>query len=268
MSDGEGELETVRRFSSRAGEYARHRPSYPEAVLDELERRDYLDLGTRVADVGAGTGIFAEQLIGKGCEVWAVEPNGAMRSVAETSLGDRHQFHSVTGDAADIPLDDGTVELVTAAHAFHWFDAGAARREFVRILEPPHRAALIWNIRDPDGSEFMRALEDVLDEFGVDYSRVADSYHDQIDRLEDFFVGAAGEPQGGYRHRTFEHTQKLGRQGLIGLVTSFSYMPRPGADRFEESIEALRDVFDLYSEDGAVEIVYDTELYVGEIRSG
>lgn len=263
MSDNEGELASVRRFSSRAGEYARHRPSYPTAALDKLETVGYLELGTSVADVGSGTGIFAEQLIGRGCEVWAVEPNGAMRTIAETSLGDRHQFHSVAGDAADIPLDDDSVELVSAAQAFHWFEPDAAREEFLRISQPPHRVALLWNIRDPHGSAFMEALEDVLDEYGVDYGHVVGNYHEQVEQMEPFFGGSEGD--GAYHHRTFDHVQPLDLQGLIGLITSFSYMPRSGADGFEASIEALRALHEEYADDGSVEIVYDTQLYFGEI---
>lgn len=265
MEEPEGELESVRRFSSRAGEYARHRPAYAEEALDRLETHGYLEMGTRVADVGAGTGIFTEQLIGRGCEVWAVEPNGAMRSIAETALDDRHQFHSVTGDASDIPLDDDSVELVTAAQAFHWFDREAAREEFLRILEPPERVALVWNIRDRTGSAFMEALEDVLDEHGVDYQEVVDRYEDQTDGLEAFFGGT--ESEDAFRHRSFDYVQTLGLQGLFGLVTSFSYMPRPGTDDFDACVAALQELFEEYAEDGSVDVRYDTELYFGRIAT-
>jgi len=253
--------DSVRRFSPRAAEYTRHRPAYPRELLDFLGGEGWVGMGTKVADVGAGTGIFTEQLIGKGCEVWAVEPNGAMLTLAQTRLQSRHQFHGVPADAEDIRIDDETVELVTAAQAFHWFDLEAARSEFDRILQPPGRVALIWNIRDPEASPFMEALEDLIAEYGVDYEAVYDQFDDYIDRLDAFFGDSSS-----YDHRTVDHTQTVDRQGLIGLVTSFSYMPRPNDDDFDAMIEELQTVFDDHADGGTVDVWYDTELYYGRLK--
>lgn len=257
------ELESVRRFSPRAGEYARHRPDYPRELFEDLERRGYLEIGTKVADVGSGTGIFTEQLIGKGCEVWAIEPNGAMRSIAETQLMTRNQFHSLTGDASNIPLGDDSVELVTAAQAFHWFDTAGARSEFERILRPPNRVALVWNIRDREASAFMESLEALLDEHGEDYEEVRDAYENQIGRLDSFFDGTRGD--GAYELRTFSHRQSVGLHGLLGLVNSFSYMPSPGADEFNAAVEDLEDLFAAHADGGSVELVYETRLFFGTL---
>ena len=255
--------DSTNRFSARAGEYDRHRPDYPDEVLDYLETRDYLDLGTKVAEIGAGTGIFTEQLIGRGCEVWAVEPNAAMRGIAETNLGTRNMFHSVPAEAEDTRIDDETVDLVVAAQAFHWFDLEAAREEFERILQPPGRVALLWNLRDRDGSEFMEELESLIETYAEEYDEVVGTYESQTERLEEFFGGA--EAEGTYEHRSFEHSQQVGKHGLMGLVTSFSYMPRPNAEDFGDLMGELQDLFDRHAEAGSVEILYDTELYFGTL---
>ena len=67
----------MRDSGARAGDYARYRPSYPfdaiAAVLDGLTK-------PRVADLGAGTGISSAALADAGAQVFAVEPNAAMRS--------------------------------------------------------------------------------------------------------------------------------------------------------------------------------------------
>ena len=39
-----------------------------------------------VADIGSGTGILTRELLKSGYEVWAVEPNEAMRTAAEQTL--------------------------------------------------------------------------------------------------------------------------------------------------------------------------------------
>jgi len=77
-----GELDTVRRFSDRASDYVKYRPTYPaealSAILDGLGPP-----GTLVAaDVGAGTGISARLLGDRGLKVIAVEPGEDMRRAA------------------------------------------------------------------------------------------------------------------------------------------------------------------------------------------
>jgi len=106
-------------------DYVRYRPRYPRELLDWLSETIGFAPAWRVADVGSGTGIFAELLLENGNEVFAVEPNDGMREEAEASLAHFPNFHSVNGTAEATTLPDHSVNLVTAAQAFHWFDPAA-----------------------------------------------------------------------------------------------------------------------------------------------
>ena len=86
--------------------------------------------------MGSGTGILSELLLKNGNTVFGVEPNAAMRSAGEHLLQDYLKFTSVDGSAEKTTLPAGSVDLITAGQAFHWFDGPAARKEFVRILKP------------------------------------------------------------------------------------------------------------------------------------
>ena len=135
------------RFTDRVGDYVSYRPGYPETLIDAV-----IDLvGSRsaavVADIGAGTGIFTRSLVARGLQVYAVEPNAAMRTAAERGLADAPNFSAIDGSAEATGLADESVDLITAAQAFHWFDKSAARQEFERILKSGGRVALIWNRR-------------------------------------------------------------------------------------------------------------------------
>jgi ubiquinone/menaquinone biosynthesis C-methylase UbiE len=90
--------------------------------------------GRVVADVGPGTGIFTRLLLETGARVIGIEPNGPMRAAAERRILGEPRFESKNGRAEATGLADASVDLVTAAQAFHWFEPSAARAEFVRIL--------------------------------------------------------------------------------------------------------------------------------------
>ena len=87
-----------------------------------------------MADIGSGTGILSRVMLEHGWTVYGVEPNDDMRREAEKVLKGFHRFHSVPGTAEHTLLPGASVDLVTAAQAFHW-------------LTPPRssgNAAVFW----------------------------------------------------------------------------------------------------------------------------
>jgi SAM-dependent methyltransferase len=244
------------RFTDRVADYVRYRPDYPTGVLEAL-RQAGLGPGTAVADVGSGTGIFSNLLLESGAEVYAVEPNEAMRRAAEELLGGEPRFHSIAGSAEETGLSAGAVELVTAAQAFHWFDPPTARAEFRRILRPGGMVALVWNSRRERSTPFLAEYEELLKRYGTDYGRVN---HRQVDgdRVREFFGGTV-------ERLTFPHAQALDRGGLRGRLLSSSYTPREGDPARAPMLAALDAIFNRHAAGGAVSIEYETELYLGRM---
>lgn len=245
------------RFSDRVADYVRSRPGYPDELLTCLRVEWGLGPGTIVADVGSGTGISSAFLLRSGCTVIGVEPNEEMRRAAEEQLGDEPRFRSVAGSAEATGLPDGSVDLVAAGQAFHWFDRGAARAEFARILHPGGVVALFWNSRDAESAPFLRAYEQILRRWGIDYAEVN---HRAVDAkvLMPFFGGL------GVR-RVFANEQTLDFAGLRGRLLSSSYTPAEGHPDRAPMLRALRSIFDEHQRDGTVRIAYDTELYIGSV---
>lgn len=250
---------SVERFTNRVSSYAPHRPRYPQAVVDEMARQSGVQPGAVIADVGAGTGIFTELLLQNGYTVYAVEPNDAMRKVAEETLGQYAHFTSVAANAEATGLPAASIDLVSAAQAFHWFDPMAARREFARILKPGGWVALVWNERKEDGTDFLRGYQAVLDEFATDYRNVAHEFVINDEGLRRFY-GADG-----FRLSQFTNRQVLDLDGLIGRLTSTSYAPAPTDARYEAMLERVRALFAATQVDGFVILEYRTQLYLGRL---
>ncbi len=249
--------ETVERFSNRVENYVKYRPDYPREILqifrDEMNQQN----DSIVADIGAGTGISARLFLENGNWVFGVEPNAAMRKAAENFLKDFPNFRSVDGMAENTNLENGTVDFVVAAQAFHWFNQTDTRTEFKRILNDKGYVVLMWNERQLDTTAFLRDYENLLIEFGTDYEKVR---HENITKetLRSFF-------QTDFRQAVFQNKQTIDFDGLRGRMLSSSYIPSEENPRFPEMIKNLESLFAEHAETGKINILYDTKVFYGQI---
>jgi SAM-dependent methyltransferase len=250
-------LQSTERFSNRVADYVRYRPTYPTALLDWLRDAQGVTPDWRIADVGAGTGISSKMFLDAGHAVTAVEPNAAMREAAVTWLGGNPHFRAVDGRADATTLGDASVDLVSVAQAFHWFDPASTRGEFHRILRKGGLAAIYWNSRRLTGTPFLVGYEALLHTYGTDYTSVAERYADEPRMREWFGAGWRGTAQ-------FDHCQLLDFDALRGRLMSSSYVPKEGHPNHAPMIEALRKLFDACQENGKISFDYDTRVYLGE----
>ena len=73
---------------------------------------------------------------------------GAGGRHARPAPRDPARHRGVDGTAEAMPIGAGTVDAVTVAQAFHWFDRDAALSEIRRVLRPGGGLGLVWNRRD------------------------------------------------------------------------------------------------------------------------
>lgn len=104
-------------FTDKADDYAKFRPSYPDAAVRWLKSKIFAEC---VVDIGAGTGIFTQVLLKYFTNVSAIEPNAQMREKFKNFLPDILCL-AASGEATG--LADNSVDLITVAQAFHWLDA-------------------------------------------------------------------------------------------------------------------------------------------------
>ena len=246
------------RFSDRVDDYLRYRPGYPPEVIEILQKRCGLIGSSVIADIGSGTGNLARLFLENGNQVLAVEPNAEMRNAGRQLLGRFAQYHSTEGSAEETHLDNSSVDFITAAQAFHWFDWPRARSEFQRILRQSGWVVLVWNDRRFD-SPFEREYEQLLDEFGTDYSQVKQRGRAAVRTIEQFFSG-------DFETARLENCQRFDLAGLRGRLLSASYAPKAGHPNHPPMLQAVDELFRKYARDGNVRIEYDTNLYFGQLR--
>ena len=246
------------RFSSRSDNYAKYRPGYPGGVIEILESDCGLEETSVVADVGSGTGILSELFLKNGNCVFAIEPNAAMRLTAEGLLKKHANFRSINATAEATTLETESVDFVTAAQAFHWFDRNKAKREFARILKPGGWVILIWNERRLDSTAFLRAYEDLLLRYGTDYGKVR---HEKVtSEIAEFFAPESFELQ------TLNNAQHFDFESLKGRLLSSSYAPDQDHPNFTGMLRKLEEIFNGNHEEGIVSFEYETKVYYGHLR--
>jgi SAM-dependent methyltransferase len=126
------------RFGQFADEYDSSRPFYPAEAIAWLTE----DCKALVVDIGAGTGKLTRSLVDLGLAVVAVEPDPSMlRVLAERVPSAR----ALRASAENLPLSAGSVDLVIAGQAWHWFDPELAWQSALRVLSPTGRIAVAWN---------------------------------------------------------------------------------------------------------------------------
>lgn len=235
-------------FGSAADVYERARPSYPEAAVGWIAACTGLGEGRVVADVGAGTGKLTRLLGATGARVIAVEPIEAMREVLRERVPD---VEVLDGVAEALPLPDESVDVVTVAQAFHWFDHARAIPELHRVLRPGGYLALIWNSRDMD-DPLQRALEELLAPLRDDVPyQMGGKWRRPL--AESGLFGPKREAQ-------FRIAQQLTTDGVCERVASTSFVAAMPAEQREELLERVRGL--TVDREEPFAFPYVTEVYV------
>ena len=251
--------DSTQRFSDRVENYVKYRPGYPSVLIDTLLQKASLGANAVIADIGSGTGILTRLLLNQGHEVLGIEPNTNMRCAAELMLAGHTSFTSIDAPAERTGLADDSVDLITAAQAFHWFNNAATKTEFLRILKPEGKLALIWNKRKIS-QPFQQAYDAILREYVPEYGVVNHMNLSEAD-IADFF--AVGEME--VLH--FDNSQQLAFSNLLGRLKSSSYCPPESSPGYPSLVAELAALFEQFALEDVIDFQYDTELYLGPVAA-
>ena len=253
-------------FDDVAEAYDDVRRGYPGGLVDAALARGSLTAGSRVVEVGCGTGKLTELLVARGLAVEAVDPGARMIEVARRRVGGSSLARFHVGRFEEVELLPGAFEAVFSATAFHWIDPAVGWSKAAHVLRPggllallthrsvadEHTAAFdagfreLWATYTPDTAPWppLRDLETLL----ADAERQRDNVSAAWDGLHDgrhgLAVPEAGELFGDVRVRTeAEPVEETAEQGLALLRTTSSYLRIPPDRRgaFEDDVRRLFD---------------------------
>jgi SAM-dependent methyltransferase len=235
-----------------ADRYERARPHYPDDAVDHLCAMLGVAPGRRVLDLAAGTGKLTRALHARGAEVVAVEPVDEMRDqLADLLPG----IQVLAGTAEAIPLGRATVDAVTVAQAFHWFDGPAAIHEIHRVLRPAGRLGLLWNVMDQTVPWVERLQARIHRHRGANPWYTAHGWRRAFEATREFSP---------LEHRAFRNVQAVDRVGLIDRIASVSFIATLPTSEREAVFADVQDNLAAHGvpgPDGRFEIPYVTDVF-------
>lgn len=210
-------------FGCVAREYADHRPGYPAEAVEWLAGHAPVE----VLELGAGTGKLTERLVALGHVVTATDPSEEMlERLGKTVPRARRTVCS----AEDLPMANGSADVVVAAQSFHWFDREPALLEIARVLRPGGVLALAWNNADQKVPWVRKVFNLIgLGDVDVGQDPLAQS---------DLFAPSS--------RRIVRHWQSMDRPALLGFCSSTSLLATMSNEQRQDVLEQVGAIYDSY----------------------
>lgn len=251
-------MDTAREFNGMALVYSEGRPAYADTFIDELYKKYGFSDKSVIADVGSGTGKFAKQIIERGSFVYCVEPNEDMRNQAIQDLREYCNYTPIDGDAANTNLQDNSVDFVTSAQAFHWFDVVLFKQECRRILKPNGKVFLIWNMRDMD-SKLNQDCYETYKKYCPKFNGFSGGVQQNDEKIKSFFSHA-------YEMVEYDNPLSYNKDTFLKRSLSGSYSLKVQDTNYREFTKNLGLIFDEYANEGFITMPNKTVVYIGLVE--
>ena len=176
-------------FNEVAGEYDRHRPTYPEALIARVCEVAGIRPGARVLEIGCGTGHLTRSLLARGLRVTAIEPGDQLIARARDQLDDAGHVRFVNDRLEDASLPCAHYQAVFSASAMHWIDPDVSWRKTAAALIDGGTLALVsyFGLEEPCSSQDQRRLRAAIARIAPELAVAWPIYRD----LEEMFAGVA-----------------------------------------------------------------------------
>jgi SAM-dependent methyltransferase len=167
-------------FNRVAAAYDRHRPTYPERLIDLACKLAGLDRGDQVLEIGCGTGQLTRSLLARGLRITAIEPGAQLAGLAQRRLGGTGEMELVNARFEDARLPHEHFRAVFSASAIHWVDPDVGWQHAADALLPDGTLALIQYFglheqRSADDQQaLLRAMTTIVPEIAASWPRYRD----------------------------------------------------------------------------------------------
>jgi ubiquinone/menaquinone biosynthesis C-methylase UbiE len=167
-------------FDEIAAEYDRHRPAYPDELVDQACRVAGLGSGDHVLEIGCGSGQLTRSLVARGLHVTALEPGTSLIALARQNLDGAGEVEFVNAQFEQASLPGEGFRAVFCASAFHWVDPEVSWQKAADVLVPGGTLALMsyFGLSEPrtrrDQEAVLAAIAKVAPDIAADWPAYRD----------------------------------------------------------------------------------------------
>jgi ubiquinone/menaquinone biosynthesis C-methylase UbiE len=167
-------------FDEIAAEYDRHRPAYPDHLIDQACQVAGIGSGDPVLEVGCGSGQLTRALLARGLHVTAVEPGKNLIALARRNLDGAGAVEFVNAQFEDAVLPREQFQAVFSASAFHWINPEVSWQKAADVLVPGGTLALVqyFGLEEPRSDEDQEAVLAALRKVAPDIAAHWPAYRD------------------------------------------------------------------------------------------
>ena len=213
--------------------------------------------GSFACDVGAGAAHLTLELARAGLNVYAVEPNDAMRANGIKRTTDYPNVFWFEGVGENTGMESSKFQLVTFGSSFSVCDRQQALTETDRILKSDGWFACMWNHRDLD-DPLQKEIEEVIKRNipGYQYGTRREDQTEVINQ------------SGLYRQVEFISGQvihRLASEDFIEGWKSHATVYRQAPSLFEKIVGEIRRVVESLHQD-IVAVPYTTRIWMAQTK--
>lgn len=132
-------------FNQAADYYDKYRPGYPKDIINSIIEETGMKNGSRIIEIGAGSGKATELFAGRGFNILCIEPGEDLVKIGNDKFkNDTISFKCSRFEQYDFADQDW--DVVLAAQAFHWVPQPQGYEKCADVLKTGGHLAVFWNM--------------------------------------------------------------------------------------------------------------------------
>ena len=160
-------------FNQMADYYDKYRPSYHNEIIDTLIKRTRLTNGSKLLEIGAGSGKATELFTGKGFEILCIEPGTDLVKRGNERFKDEN-FKFIESRFEEYLEPPNYYDVVFSAQAFHWVPQPIGYEKCSVTLKESGYLAIIYNMYIAYDNDFDNELLTISNKYSMGLSSADD----------------------------------------------------------------------------------------------
>jgi len=245
-------------FNQMADYYDKYRPGYSQEVIDTIIRKAGLSAGSKLLEIGSGSGKATSQFTNYGFEIHCIEPGIDLVAIGREKFKEAN-ITFVVSRFEDYSPQHGYFDAIISAQAFHWLLQPAGYEKCAIALKENGYLAPFWNIGIIQDTEYDNALHILMEKHNAFTSDCTEETYNK--RMADISNGIIGSgffaaPEIVQSHWSKNYTV----DEYYGYVSTGNVFVQNRDEEKQAFYIALSELAAKYS--GVIERHYICELYL------